>query len=154
LPTSTAVPRDFVGPRTPLEKALAKSWAEILQIEQIGIYDDFFASGGDSLLATHALCHIYETTQIEFEVSRFFEAPTVAEVVQHLELVMQATETQRPSLAIVRVPREDGAAPASFAQERLLKLQHALPDIPFFNILHALRVTSPCDVAILERSIN
>jgi hypothetical protein len=44
--------------------------------------------------------------------------------------------------------------PASIAQERLWKLQHALPDIPFFNILYALRITSPCDVAVLERSVN
>ena len=47
LTTSSAVARDFVAPRTPLENALAKSWAEILQIEQIGVYDDFFASGGE-----------------------------------------------------------------------------------------------------------
>ena len=44
--------------------------------------------------------------------------------------------------------------PASIAQERLWKLQHALPDMPFFNVLYALRLTSSIDVAVLERSIN
>jgi len=44
--------------------------------------------------------------------------------------------------------------PASAAQEHLCKLQHALPDIPFFNILYVLRITSPCEVGLLERSIN
>ena len=44
--------------------------------------------------------------------------------------------------------------PASIAQERIWELQQALPDLPFFNILYALRVTSPCNVAVLERSIN
>src|SRR5262249_42104703 len=130
--TSTP-PQTYVAPRTPLEKALANHWAEILRVEQVGIHDDFFASGGDSLLAAHVLCHIYDMTQIEFEVSRFFEAPTIGEVAQYLELVMQAGRRQRPSSAIVRVPREDGVAPVSFEQERLLKLQNALPDIPFFN---------------------
>ena len=72
-------------------------WAEILQVEQIGIHDDFFASGGDSLLATHVLAHIYEITQIELEVSRFFEAPTVAEVAQHLETV-DFRPAKRPDL--------------------------------------------------------
>ena len=47
LTTSAGLPRAFVAPRTPLEKLLAKHWAEILQVEQIGIHDDFFASGGD-----------------------------------------------------------------------------------------------------------
>ena len=45
-------------------------------------------------------------------------------------------------------------APASFAQERLWKLQRALPEIPFSNVLYPLRLTSPLDAAILERSIN
>ena len=66
----------------------------------------------------------------------------------------QADQAPRPSSAIVRVARENGAMPASIAQERLWKLQHALPDMPFFNVLYALRLTSACDVAVLERSIN
>ena len=64
-----------------------------------------------------------------------------------------AAASQTPS-AIARVPRENGASPAAFVQERLWGLQHALPELPFFNVLYALRVTSPCDAAVLERSIN
>jgi hypothetical protein len=44
--------------------------------------------------------------------------------------------------------------PASPAQERLWTLQQAVPDLPFFNILYALRITSPLDAAVLERSLN
>ena len=72
----------------------------------------------------------------------------------HLETLIEAGQAPRPSSAIVRVPRENGVAPASIAQERLWKLQQALPDLPFFNILYALRLTSPFDAAVLERSIN
>jgi acyl-CoA synthetase (AMP-forming)/AMP-acid ligase II len=154
LGVATALPRAFVAPRSELEKVLAKHWAEILQVEHIGIHDDFFGSGGDSLLATDVLCHVYDTTQVELDVSRFLEGPTIAEVARHLERLIHADQTSQPSSAIVRVPRENGIAAASIAQERLWKLQHALPDIPFFNILYALRLTSPCDVAVLERSIN
>jgi acyl-CoA synthetase (AMP-forming)/AMP-acid ligase II len=154
LATSAAPPRAFVAPRTPLEKLLAKHWAEILQVAQIGIHDDFFASGGDSLLATGVLCHAYEVTQVELEVSRFFEAPTVAEVADHLERLIQAGQAPRASPPIARVPRKNGVMPASSAQERLWRLQHALADLPLFNVLHVFRLTSPCDVAILERSIN
>jgi acyl-CoA synthetase (AMP-forming)/AMP-acid ligase II len=50
------IPRIFVAPRTPLEKVLAESRAEILQIEQVGIHDDFFALGGDSLSVTQPGC--------------------------------------------------------------------------------------------------
>ena len=143
----------FVAPRTPLEKALARRWAEILQVEQVGIHDDFFALGGDSLRATRVLNHVSDITHLKVEASRFFEAPTVAELVYHLERLIQAGRAPRPSSVIVRRPRE-GDASASVAQERLWKLQQALPDLPFFNVLYALRLTSPFDAAVLERSIN
>ena len=154
LAPSTAPLRISVAPRTSLEKLLAKRWAEILNLEQIGIHDDFFASGGDSLLATRVLGHIYEATKIELAASRFFQAPTVAEVAHHIETVIQPNQTPRAPSTLVRAARENGVVPASIAQEHLWKLQHALPDLPFFNVLYALRITSCCDVAVLERSIN
>jgi acyl-CoA synthetase (AMP-forming)/AMP-acid ligase II len=154
LAFNTVPPRTFVAPRTSLEMVLAKYWAELLEIELLGIHDDFFASGGDSLLATHVLAHIHDITQVELEISRFFEAPTIANVAHHIETSLRAGQALRPSSAIVRVRRENGAATASIAQERLGKLQHALPDLPFFNVLYPLRLTSAVDTSILERSIN
>ncbi len=154
LTATTAMPRAFVAPRTSLEKLLAKRWAEILHLEQIGIHDDFFASGGDFLLATHVLGHIYNLARIELGASRFFQAPTVAEVAQHLEQAIRTSRAPQTPLTLVRAARRNGVVPASIAQERLCKLQHALPGIPFFNILYALRITSPCEAAVLERSIN
>ena len=148
------MPRTFVAPRTSLEKALASIWATVLQIEQVGIHDNFFALGGDSLLATGVLAHIHDILLLDVEVSRFFEAPTVAEMAQHLETLIHSGQARRLSSAIPRVPRQKGWMPASIAQERLCELQHALPDLPFLNILYALRLTSSLDVAVLERSIN
>ncbi|HEY3222829.1 MAG TPA: condensation domain-containing protein [Pseudolabrys sp.] len=147
------VPRIFLAPRTSLEKTLAGIWATVLQIEQVGIHDNFFALGGDSLLATEVLAHIHNTLLLDVEVSCIFEAPTVAEMAQHLEMLIDSGQARRLSSAIPRSTQE-GWAPASIAQERLCALQHALPDIPFLNILYALRLTSSFDVAVLERSIN
>ena len=147
------VPRICLAPRTSLEKTLAGIWATVLQIEQVGIHDNFFALGGDSLLATEVLAHIHNTLLLDVEVSCIFEAPTVAEMAQHLEMLVDCGQARRLSSAIPRSTQE-GWAPASIAQERLCALQHALPDIPFLNILYALRLTSSFDVAVLERSIN
>ena len=90
---------------------------------------------------------------MEIEVSYIFEAPTVAEMAERIETLIQAATSQTP-LAIDRVPRENGVAAASFAQERVWELQNLLPELPFFNVLYALRVTSPCDAEVLERGIN
>jgi hypothetical protein len=150
LSGGAAMPRTFVEPRTPLEEMLAGCWAEILQLEQVGINDDFFALGGDSLSVAHLLAWVYDTINLEMEVSRVFEAPTIAEMARDLERLTQAG---RPSSAIPRAPRED-VIPASIAQERLCKLQRVLPDIPFFNGLYPLRLTSAFDQAVLTRSVN
>jgi acyl-CoA synthetase (AMP-forming)/AMP-acid ligase II len=150
---SHGISQTFVAPRTPLEKELTGLWAEILQVERIGIHDDFFALGGDSLLASRVLTYMHQSMHLKVEVSRFFEAPTVAEMAHHLETLIQADQARPLSSGIVPIAREE-QLPASFPQERLWKLQHALPGLPFFNILYALRLTSPFDMAVLERSIN
>jgi len=148
-----AMRSSFAAPRTPLEKALAESWAEILQIEQVGIDDNFFALGGDSLSATRVLAHVYGMTGREFDMSCFFEAPTIAKMAHHLETMTGAGQAGQPTSGIARAPREDGV-PASIAQERVWELQRVLPGIPFFNIVYALRITSAVDTLALERSIN
>jgi acyl carrier protein len=69
----------FVEPRTLTEKTLAKIWAEVLEIEQVGIHDNFFFNlGGNSLLATQVMSRIRETFQVELPLRHFFETPTVA----------------------------------------------------------------------------
>jgi acyl carrier protein len=153
LVADAAPAQPSVAPRTPLEKTLAGIWAEVLQVEQVGLHDDFFVLGGDSIHATRVVIRLHELLHVEAEVSLVFDAPTVAEMAEHIESLVSTAASHAPS-AIAPVPREDGLAPASFAQERLWNLQHVVPDLPFFNVLYLLRVTSSCDAAVLERSIN
>jgi acyl-CoA synthetase (AMP-forming)/AMP-acid ligase II/acyl carrier protein len=150
---SAETPPNFVAPRTPLEKLLAGLWQELLDLDHIGIHDDFFVLGGDSLMAARLLLSIYEKLNIEIEVLRFFDGPTIAEVASQIEHLNDVGQARRLSSAIPRSPRKHWM-PASIAQARLCELQHALPDLPFLNIPYALRLTSPVDMAMLERSIN
>jgi acyl-CoA synthetase (AMP-forming)/AMP-acid ligase II len=148
-----AIRRTSVAPRTLLEKRLAEYCAEILRVERVGIHDDFFALGGDSLLATQVLAYIHEITHLEVEIARFFEAPTVANMAHYLQTLIRAGRGGRSFSAIARFPREN-QAPASIAQGRLWNLQRALPAMPFFNALHTLRLTSSFDTAVLAQSVN
>jgi acyl-CoA synthetase (AMP-forming)/AMP-acid ligase II len=143
--------RPFAAPRTPLENVLAGIWADVLRLEQVGIHDDFFALGGDSLLAAHVLTCIHDAMHLEVGVVSLFEAPTVAEMADYLETLIKAGRAGQPEIA--RVSRSE-PLPASPVQERLWQLQQAVPELPFFNILYALRITPPLDAAVLERSIN
>ncbi len=148
-------PQNVVAPRTPLQNVLSGIWADVLQRDQVGIHDDFFALGGDSLLAAQVLISIHEKMQLQLGAVALFDAPTVAEMADHLESLMKADRSRPESSDIAPVARKkNGVAPASPAQERLWSLQQALPEMPFSNILYALRITSPVDAAILERCFN
>ena len=151
LAGGAAASRTFAAPRTPIENILAGIWADVLRLDQVGIHDDFFALGGDSLLAAHVLTGIHDAMHLEVGVVSLFDAPTVAEMAEHLETLIKAGQAGQPEIA--RIAR-DAILPASPAQERLWTLQQAVPDLPFFNILYALRVTSPLDAALLERSLD
>jgi acyl-CoA synthetase (AMP-forming)/AMP-acid ligase II len=144
----------FVAPRTATEKMLAGIWAEVLEREQVGVHDNFFALGGDSLQAARVLVRLHELTHISVALSIIFEAPTIAEMAEHIETIVELSRTRDTPSIIVRMPRANGIAPASVAQERLCKLQETASDLLFFNVLYALKVKSVCDSAVLERSIN
>jgi hypothetical protein len=88
---------------------------------------------------------------LEVGVVSLFDAPTVAEMAEYLETLIKAGRAGQAEIA--RVSRDE-PLPASPAQQRLWTLQQAVPDLPFFNILYALRITSPLDAAVLERSLN
>ncbi|MBI2998696.1 MAG: AMP-binding protein [Deltaproteobacteria bacterium] len=78
----------FIAPRTPVEAALARIWAGVLKLEQIGIHDNFFDLGGHSLLATQVISGARDTFQVELPLRCLFENPTVA------GLAVQVTQTQ------------------------------------------------------------
>jgi len=151
--SNAELPPDFTEPRTPLEKLLAGLWHELLELDRVGIHDDFFVLGGDSLLAARLLLSIHEKLNVDVEVLRFFDEPTIADLAHQIERLTNGGQARRLSSSIPRAPRR-GRRPTSIAQARLCELQNALPDLPFLNILYALRLTSPVDVGVLERSIN
>lgn len=76
-PTSHSIDKAFIAPRTPTESTLAKIWAEVLNIERVGIYDNFFDLGGDSLLTVHLMKQIYKHFERELPLSSLFLNPTI-----------------------------------------------------------------------------
>jgi amino acid adenylation domain-containing protein len=67
----------FVPPQTALERVVASIWAEVLGLDQIGLYDNFFDLGGHSMLATKVTFKVREALLIELPLSSLFESPTV-----------------------------------------------------------------------------
>jgi amino acid adenylation domain-containing protein len=76
--------RRYVPPQGDLETALAEIWAEVLKLEQVGRHDDFFALGGQSLLALRVLFRVNDCFQTELSVSTLLEHSVLMEFAQKL----------------------------------------------------------------------
>lgn len=68
----------FIAPRNPVEEFLADIWASVLQLERIGINDNFFDIGGDSLRATQAIARIRTLFELNIPLRCIFDSPTIA----------------------------------------------------------------------------
>ena len=71
---------NFVEPSNPIHKQLAEIWIEVLGIERVGIHDNFFKLGGNSILATQLLARVRESFQVEVPLRSIFETPTIADL--------------------------------------------------------------------------
>jgi amino acid adenylation domain-containing protein len=79
-PQAPAAPDDeFVPPRTELERTLARIWGEVLGIERVGVSDNFFALGGDSIQSIRVLVRAGQAG-LRLTPTQFFQHQTVAEL--------------------------------------------------------------------------
>ncbi|MDP9989737.1 acyl transferase domain-containing protein/acyl carrier protein [Variovorax boronicumulans] len=76
----------FVAPEGDLEEGLAELWTEALGIAPVGVNDNLFELGGDSLLAIRLLSKVRKAYGVDLAPAAFFKAPTVAELAALVEL--------------------------------------------------------------------
>ena len=77
--------KEVVAPCNANEAKLAEIFTQVLEVEQIGIYDNFFDLGGHSLLATKLIALLLEEFKIDINVIDLFEAPTVEGLARRIE---------------------------------------------------------------------
>lgn len=94
--TEREIETSYVPPRTALEEVLVSLWASVLNVEQIGVYDNFFEHGGHSLLATQLVARIQDIFPVELPLKTIFEHPTIA----HLAQVMLQEDDQRETIEL------------------------------------------------------
>ncbi|MBF6167051.1 amino acid adenylation domain-containing protein [Streptomyces gardneri] len=148
LPRPTVTPGKFRAARNPVEQAVAAVFTDLLGIEGVGIDDDFFALGGNSLLATRAVARLNEALRSQVTVRDLFEAPRVAALAARA--VSDGTGAVRPPL--VRTRRTD-RIPLSPAQHRMWLLNRIEPDSPAYNMPFAVRLTGILDVPALRYAV-
>ena len=150
--TRPELDKAFVAPRTPTEELLAEIWVHLLNLERVGVHDNFFDLGGHSLLATQAVSRIREAFQVEIPLRRLFEVPTVAGLAESIEAARHAGQNLLAP-PILPVPR-NGDLALSFAQQRLWFFDQLEPGLSAYNTPAAVRLKGPLNLAALDQSLN
>jgi len=77
--------RAIAKPRSDTELVLYEIWSEILGLEEIGVHDDFFQYGGNSLSVIKTLSRMRKVMGADIPVSEFFFEPTIAQLAQRID---------------------------------------------------------------------
>ncbi|WP_431950608.1 amino acid adenylation domain-containing protein [Nocardia lijiangensis] len=139
----------FRSPRTPLERTVAGSFAEVLKIDAVGLDDSFFALGGDSVVATRVAARLGAALDTEIPVRLLFEAPTVAALATRIEQHSGAGR-QRPPL--IAGPRPD-LVPLAPAQQRMWFFNQYDTGSGAYNVPIAIRLRGELSVDALRSAM-
>ena len=87
----------YLAPRNPAEEELSQIWTEVLGLEEVGIYDNFFDLGGQSLAATRVVSRVLKRFQLEIPLQSLLQSPTIAEMAAVIA-EQQAKKIDKPEL--------------------------------------------------------
>jgi acyl carrier protein len=85
----------FVPASSPVEVELAGIWAAVLEVERVGIHDNFFDLGGHSLSAFRLVSRVVQAFQLDLSLKALFDAPTVAEMARVIQAIGAKPATAR-----------------------------------------------------------
>jgi len=138
-----------LAPRSETEWQLAKIWADLLELNEIGVEEDVFALGADSLTVAQLLSRVRARFRVEFSFKDIFDSPTVAALAARIESSKKGIAAS-PGLRDVTA---DSRGPLSQQQQRI----HVLSKIDQighkYHVVDALRLSGPLDLDVLEASI-
>ncbi|MCA1655459.1 MAG: condensation domain-containing protein, partial [Pseudonocardiaceae bacterium] len=150
----------YVAPRTPAERAVAEVWSKVLEVDRIGVHDNFFALGGDSIRAVRLIGLLRDAGQ-RISVQDLFRHQTVAELSRGGNGERDAEEAGVAPFAIVGANDRDrlpgglaDAYPMSMGQAGMVYEMLADPDRNLYHNVtsYLIRDNGPFDEAALRQA--
>jgi amino acid adenylation domain-containing protein len=118
---------EYAAPKNETQQKLAGIWSEFFGFEKIGIQDDFFEMGGDSLKGVIVLSRIHKELHVEIPIAEFFDHPTIESLSQYID-----GATQHTYFSIESAEKKE-YYPLSPAQRRLYYLKQITPTSTVYN---------------------
>ncbi|WP_169811475.1 non-ribosomal peptide synthetase [Nocardia harenae] len=149
LPEPELTVAAFRAPESAVERAVAAVFGEVLGLERVGLDDDLFALGGNSLVATRIAARLAERLELDVPVRALFDLPTVGALARGL--VERGAVRRLP--APVAGPRPE-PLPLSYAQQRLWFLDRFDRESAANTLVAAFRLTGELDEAALRAAVG
>jgi amino acid adenylation domain-containing protein/FkbH-like protein len=143
---------DFLPPSSAVEQQLAAIWREVLPVKEMGVRDNFFDLGGNSLLAIQVISRIRESFDVELPISALFDAPTILELAQMVSTNRSGSGSQR--FAPLEPISRDGHLPVSPIQERLWFLDQIRAGSSAYNVPIAFRLKGHLDLDAFQNAFD
>ena len=152
MDVTIASAHEYLAPRNETERELVEICAEVLKLAPaaIGVNDDFFELGGQSLLATQAISRMRSRLNIELPLKAFFECSSVAQLAQRIGA---AAHSEVPPIEPID-RTEFERLPLSFVQERLWFVNQLDPGSIAYNVPVAVTIRGALDVPQLEEAFH
>ena len=137
----------YVAPGSELESQLCGIWQSVLGLERVGIHDNFFRVGGNSISAIRLAAALRRELGRELPLARLFALKTVAALADELAAADGAGLLVIPRAEVSRIP-------LSFAQERLLFVEQFEQGTDAYHIPYLAELSADADLAVLGRAIG
>ncbi|MGK4580331.1 amino acid adenylation domain-containing protein [Kitasatospora sp. HPMI-4] len=139
---------------SPVERVVARVWAEVLGVPSVERDVAFLELGGHSLLAVQAMARLRKELGLDLPLSVFLEAGSVADLAARIEALGGAGgEPQEPAQP-APLPEASGEGPLSFAEERFW-LAYTLEDrSPAYHVPLTLHLRGDLDVPALAEALG
>ncbi|WP_196761521.1 non-ribosomal peptide synthase/polyketide synthase [Pseudoalteromonas luteoviolacea] len=139
---------EYVAPQTHTEQLLCEQWQHLLELEQVGVNDNFFALGGHSLLATRVVSECNKTFGKSISVRALFEHGCIKALAHYID----ALDAQG-AVQISPVSRTQPLA-LSFAQQRLWFIDQLEGGSAQYNMPSALRLEGELNLLALQKALD
>ncbi|WP_206511640.1 non-ribosomal peptide synthetase, partial [Rhodococcus sp. KRD197] len=149
-PTFASTDDEIVAPSNPIEEIIAAQFGALLEADQIGVTQNFFGIGGNSLVAMRLVARVNSALGSTLTVRDLFDAPSVRALAAIVESQGNRTD---PKPALVPAERPE-SIPVSLAQQRMWFINQYDTTSAAYNVAFAMRMTGQLDIDALRSAMG
>ncbi|MEA5616259.1 amino acid adenylation domain-containing protein [Cronbergia sp. UHCC 0137] len=151
---------EFVAPETEIEQKLAEIWQQVLGVNRVGRFDNYFVLGGDSIRSIR-VCSLAQAAGLNLKIEQIFSHPVLSKLAEFLETATTAENQnyhQEPFALIATKDREkleniaDDAYPLAQLQAGMLFHGEYSQTSTTYHDVFSFRIRIPFDIKVWEQA--